>query len=177
MITRICKRHLVGLSFIICQLSFSVALLSSCSEANEYEDTNTNNPTWSENDSTKHPASLANTKYVRASGMKYNAMGQEIQGFVESVEFVSADSVKVTMKPGCTEGTWVDDSNTDKLPHYYYTYSATTGTVTIIKMVKDDKGKVSPSNIFLGTATSGKQELITIVHYGDTPVQTYLVKQ
>jgi hypothetical protein len=49
--------------------------------------------------------------------------------------------------------------------------------VTIIKMVKDDKGKVSPSNIFLGTATSGKQELITIVHFGDTPVQTYLVKQ
>jgi len=151
--------------------------LYSCSDANEYEDTNTNNPTWTENGSTTHPASLANTKYVRASGMKYNAMGEEIQGFVESVEFVSADSVVVKMSQGVTEGTWVDDSNTTKLPRYYYTYSATTGTVTIIKMVKDDKGKVSPSNLFLGTAISGKQELITIVHYGDTPVQTYLVKQ
>lgn len=151
--------------------------LSSCSDVNEYEDTNTDNPTWTENGSATHPESLTNTKYVRTSGMKYNAMGEEIQGFVESVEFVSSDSVEVKMSQGLTEGTWVDDSNTEKLPRYYYTYSASTGTVTIIKMVKDDKGKVSPSNIFLGTAISGKQDLITIVHFGDTPAQTYLVKQ
>ena len=34
MITRINKRHLIGLSFIICHLSFSVAL-SSCADYNE----------------------------------------------------------------------------------------------------------------------------------------------
>ena len=156
--------------------------LYSCTDANEYDDSNTNNPTWSDNDSTAHPASLDNTLWVRARGIKHNVYGEEILGFVDTVKFVSTDSVYVKMSeytPDSVkiEGTWVDDSNTKKLPHYYYTYSATTGTVTIIKMVKDDNGKVSPSNLFLGTAISGKQELITIVHFGDTPVQTYLVKQ
>lgn len=150
------------------------AAIASCSDANEFEDTNTDNPSWAD---AAHPESLAGTKYVRAAGMKYNAQGQEIQGFVESVEFVSADSVKVKMSQGATEGVWVDDSNTEKMPLYYYTYSTTTGTVSIIKMVKDDKGKVSPSNLFMGTVVSGKKELITLVHFGDTPVQTYLVKQ
>ena len=28
-----------------------------------------------------------------------------------------------------------------------------------------------------GIAVSGQQDIITLVHYGDTPVQTYLVKQ
>ena len=66
---------------------------------------------------------------------------------------------------------------TSNLPYYEYTYSNTTGRVEILKRVVDDKGKVSKSAIFTGVAVSGKREVLTVVHYGDTPVQSYLVKQ
>ena len=142
---------LTALSFIICLLSFGLTL-NSCGDANEFEDTNTDNLSWVDNynDSLKiaHPQSLAGTKWVRGTGIKANAYGQEVQGFVESIDFVSADSVAVKMSQGTTEGTWVDESNTEYLPYYEYTYSEGTGRVEILKRIVDDKGKVSKSAIF-----------------------------
>ena len=131
------------------------------------------------NDSLKisHPESVANTKWVRSNGLKKNVYGEEVQGFVESLDFVSADSVAVKMSQGATTGTWVDESNNERTPYYEYTYSNITGRVEIMKQTKDDKGKVSKTTIFTGVAVQGAQEVLTIVHYGDTPVQTYLVKQ
>lgn len=156
-------------------------LLTSCDDANEYEDARTDNPSWvdgyTDTLSISHPESLAGTTWLRGSGMKTNAYGEEIQGFVERLTFVSSDSVSVKMSQGVTEGTWVDESNTDFLPYYEYTYSNITGKVEILKRIVDDKGKVSKSPIFTGVAVSGKQLVLTIAHYGDTPVQTYLVKQ
>lgn len=148
--------------------------LCSCTDANEYEDAQTDNPSW---ENATHPESLASTTYVRASGIKVNVYGQEVQGFVESLNFVSADSVAVKMSQGTTEGTWTDESNTDRVPLYEYTYNAADGKIEINKRVVDDNGKVSKTVIFTGSAVSSDKELITIVHFGDTPAQTYLVKQ
>jgi hypothetical protein len=161
-----------------CLLAFALA---SCGDVNEYEDTDTNNPSWVNGytDSLKiaHPESVAGSRWVRASGMKTNAYGQEVQGFVESLTFVSEDSVHVVMSQGITEGVWVDESNTDKVPYYEYTYSNITGKIEIMKRAVDDKGKVSKTTILTGVAVNGTREVITIAHYGDTPVQTYLMKQ
>lgn len=155
--------------------------LASCSDANEYEDTNTANPSWvdgyTDSLNIPHPETIAGTRWVRASGIKTNAFGQEVQGFVESVNFVSADSAAVKMSQGVTEGTWVDESNTDRLPYYEYTYSNVTGKVEILKLTKNDKGAVTKSAIFTGIAVIGNREVLTLAHFGDTPVQTYLVKQ
>lgn len=155
--------------------------VASCSDANEYEDTDTANPTWVKGytDSLKiaHPETVAGTRWVRASGLKTNAFGQEVQGFVESVSFVSTDSASVKMSKGVTEGTWVDESNTNALPYYEYTYSNVTGKVEILKQTKNDKGAITKSAIFTGIVVSGDREVLTLAHFGDTPVQTYLVKQ
>ena len=155
--------------------------IASCGDANEYEDARTDNPSWVNgyNDTLKiaHPETLANTIWVRGTGIKKNAYGEDVQGFVESLNFVSADSVSVKMSQGVTEGTWTDESNTEKTPLYEYKYSNVTGTVEILKRVVNDKGAVTKSTIFTGVAVEGKQTMLTIVHYGDTPVQTYLVKQ
>lgn len=150
----------------------------SCGDVNEYADTNTDNPSFGSPEGTLHPETLEGAKYVRAHGIKFNAAeGKEVQGFVESVEFTSADSVKVFMSEGTTSGTWIDDSNDKFQPHYYYTYSSTTGRIDIKKRIVDDKGAVSLNTIFMGTAITGTEELITIVHFGDIPSQTYLKKQ
>ena len=153
---------------------FMGAAIASCTDANEFEDTNTDNPSWS---NASHPETLANTQYVRANGIKVSAFGDEIQGFVESLNFVSADSVAVKMSEGATQGTWTDESNTEKVPLYEYTYNTSDGKIQINKRVVDDKGKVSKTVIFTGSAISADKEIISIVHYGDTPAQTYLVKQ
>lgn len=169
------------LQLCLCVLCSLCALCVSCGEVNEYEDINTNNPSWVNGytDSLKiaHPESVAGTRWVRGSGLKTNAYGQDVQGFVESLTFASADSVAVVMSQGATEGTWVNESNTEKVPYYEYTYSNVTGKIEIMKRVVDDKGKVSKSTIFTGVAVSGTREVITVAHFGDTPVQTYLVKQ
>ena len=173
----ISKKHLIGFSFIICSLSFS-ATLTSCGDANEYEDSFADNPSWVEGSlKISHPETVANSKWVRTAGLKKNAYGQEVQGFVESLDFVSADSVAVKMSQGATQGVWVDESNTVNTPYYEYTYSSITGRVEILKMTKDDKGKVSKTTIFVGVSVSGKRDVLTVVHYGDTPVQSYLLKQ
>ena len=180
MVSKIFQQPLIGLLFIICSLLFSM-MFTSCGDANEYEDTYTDNPSWVNgyNDSLKiaHPETVANTKWVRGTGLKKNAYGEEVQGFVESLDFVSTDSVVVKMSQGATQGVWVNESNTEKTPYYEYTYSNITGRVEILKMTKDDKGKVSKTTIFTGVAVQGKREVLTIAHYGDTPVQSYLVRQ
>lgn len=171
------KTTVIGL----CLLAFGAISFTSCDDANEYDDANTDNPSWvtGYTDSLKitHPQSLAGTHWVRGTGLKKNAYGQEVQGFVESLNFVSADSVAVKMSEGTTSGTWVDESNTEFLPYYEYTYSETTGSFEILKRVVDDRGAVSKSAIFTGVAVSGSREVITVAHFGDTPVQSYLVKQ
>ncbi len=159
----------------------AVLAVTACSDANEYEDFDANNPSWVKNynDTLKiaHPESLANTSWVRGTGIKINAYGDEVQGFVESLNFVTEDSVAVKMSQGVTEGTWTDESNNEKTPLYEYTYSNVTGNISILKLTKDDKGKVSKTAIFTGVATSEGKEIITIAHFGDTPLQTYLVKK
>ena len=60
---------------------------------------------------------------------------------------------------------------------YEYTYSAQTGKFEILRVVKDDKGNKTNSKILIGVAVNGKEEGITVVHYGDTPCQTYLTKE
>lgn len=168
------------LSFLFATLVAGASFVA-CDSANEYEDTMTGNPSWVENytDSLKinHPESIANSTWTRGSGMKYNAYGEEIQGFVESMNFVSADSVTVKMSEGVTSGTWTDESNTAYLPYYEYTYSEITGKVEVMKMVKDEKGKVSKTVIFTGIVVNGTREVLTVAHYGDTPVQTYLIRK
>lgn len=144
-----------------------------CSDECDYLHTNTSNPSYTE----EHPEALTNTKWVRGNGMKYNAFGEEIQGFVESMDFFCADSVIVKMSEGCTAGTWVDDSNTESTPCYEYTYSASSGTVKVLKRVTNEKGAVSKTEIFTAVANIGKKNVMTVVHYGDTPVQSYLVKE
>ena len=149
-----------------------LSLATACSDANEYEDTNTSNPSFG----TEVPASLAGTKWVRGTGIKVNAYGQNVNGFVESLDFVSADSVAVVMSEGPTEGTWTDDSNTEKNPLYEYTYNEGTGAIQILKSTTSGKG-VSKTALFTGTANTGSRDVITIIHFGDTPSNTYLVKQ
>ena len=159
---------------VISYCLLAIGLASSCSDANEYENAITDNPSWAD---ASYPESLANTKYVRGTGIKTNAYGDEVQGFVESLDFVSSDSVTVKMSQGVTEGEWSDESNNERIPHYEYTYSDATGRLEIMKRNIDDNGKVSKKVIFIGTAITGQHNIITIVHYGDTPAQTYLVKQ
>ena len=158
-----------------------ISLTTACSDANEFEDVNTDNPSWvtNYNDSLAiaHPETLASTRWVRANGVKLNAYGEEVQGFVESLNFATADSVSVKMSQGASQGTYTDESNTEAQPYYEYTYSNTTGRVEILKLVRDDKGNISKSAVFVGVAVSGTKETITIAHFGDTPTQTYLVRQ
>lgn len=167
--------------FAVFAVVAGISLATSCSDANEYEDSNTDNPSWipNYNDSTAvpHPESLANTMWMRGTGYKTNAFGEDVQGFVESLNFISADSVQVKMSQGSSNGTWTDESNTDALPYYEYSYSNTTGRLDILKLVRDDKGNISKSAVFVGIAVSSTKEIITLAHFGDTPVQTYLVKQ
>ena len=168
-------------------LLFGTAVVS-CNDANEYEDTMASNPSWVENynDSLQiaHPESLSGTQWQRGSGLKTNVYGDEVQGFVESLDFYCADSVIVKMSAPAIPATmdksvitWVDDSNTASTPSYEYTYSNVTGKVDILKVTKDEKGKVSKSTVFTAIVTSGTKEVLTICHYGDTPVQTYLVRK
>jgi hypothetical protein len=146
-----------------------------CNDANEFEDVRTDNPAWG----TTHPDSLAQQVWVRGEGIKFNAYGEEVQGFVERMEFVTKDSVVVTMSEGKTAGIMgADDSNTRENP-YEYEYTNETGDLKVLKLVKDDKGNISKVAIFVGVAVSGTKhgDMLTVVHYGDTPAQTYLVRK
>ena len=142
--------------------------LTACSDANEYADTDVNNPSFGET----YPDSLDGTTWVRGKGIKVNAMGEEVQGYVDTLKFVSADSVYVKM----AEGASTDDSNTAKLPLYEYAYSNKDGVLEIKKRVVDEKKNVSKQSIFIGRAITGSPDVIVVCHYGDTPVQTYMVK-
>lgn len=175
------KKSILAVAAIVMGFSFVA-----CEDANEFEDANTQNPAWAGeyNDTLKiaHPETVANTYWVRGSGLKFNTNGEEIQGYVESLDFVDDTYVVVKMSEGIipasikNTATWLDDSNTETLPQYEYTYSPVTGKIEILKEVKDDKGKVSKVVLFTAVAVSENREVITIAHFGDTPVQTYLVK-
>lgn len=185
---------LISKSIFLSGILLAGLAVTSCENETDYDDTNTNNPSFVQNynDSTvvSHPESLAGTTYQRTAGIKTNAYGQDVEGYVESLTF-DADSVVVKMSEPSTiaalgDGTdaymWTDDSNTSSLPYYEYTYSATTGRIEIIKNVKSSSGAVSKSTIFMGVAVSGTinnraADIITISHFGDIPVQTYLVRQ
>jgi hypothetical protein len=167
---------------------------ASCDNDVAYEDADTNNPSFVPNytDSTvvAHPDSLVNTSWQRGTGIKRNVFGQEVEGYVESLNF-ERDSVVVKMSEpstiealgdGANAYTWTDDSNNEKTPKYEYTYSSVTGRVEIFKKVENDKGAVSKSAIFTGIAVSGTlnrvaTDVITLSHFGDVPSQTYLVRQ
>lgn len=162
--------------------------LGSCSDACDYLDTETDNPSWvpNYNDSTKvpHPAALTGTTWVRQSGLKTNAFGEDVQGFVESIQFVKEDSCVVKMSEpqfpahfNSSNITWVDESNTEATPLYFYAYSDVTGAFTVKKTVIDDKNKVSLVDILSGVAVSGSRNVITVAHFGDTPTQSYLVQK
>lgn len=160
--------------------------IASCGDANDFEDAYTNNPSWvsgyTDDASVSHPESLSGTLWTRGTGLKLNAYGQDVQGFVESIEFVNETECVVKMskmESSASSETWVyvDESNNEETPTYEYTYSDASGAISIIRNVENDKGAISKVTIFSGVAVSGTQEVITIVHYGDTPVQTYLVKQ
>jgi hypothetical protein len=170
-------------SVFACMVVLSAIGFTACEEANEYEDAYTDNPSWVEDytDSLEiaHPDSLTNTTWVRGSGIKFNAYGEEIQGYVESLEFVTKDSVVVKMSEGVTEGTMgADDSNTRENP-YEYTYTNVTGALTILKVSINDKGAHTKTAIFTGVAVSNTKwgDMLTVAHFGDTPVQTYLVRK
>ena len=172
-------------------LAFAAVLMGtclvSCGDANEYEDADTRNPSFAGeyNDSMTiaHPESGAETYWVRGAGLKVNAYGEDIQGYVESLDFLDDTYVVVKMSQADnmpesikSTATWTDESNTDALPKYEYVYSQTTGKIEILKEVKDDKGKVSKMTIFTAVAISQGSEIVTVTHFGDTPSQTYLVK-
>ncbi len=171
------KKSIIGAMALLLGIGFTA-----CSDANEYGDTNTQNPSWvkkyTDSLAISHPETLANTCWVRGSGLKYNAYGKEVQGYVDTLNFVTVDSVYVKMSQGVTEGTMgADDSNVKNGPLYEYTYAQPSGKFQILKRTVDDKGKVSKTAIFTGVAVSGELDVITVVHFGDTPIQTYLVKQ
>lgn len=154
-----------------------------CEDANEFEDVRTDNPSWVKDytDSLDivHPDSLAQQLWVRGEGIKFNALGEEVQGYVESMEFITKDSVVVKMSEGKTAGTMgVDDSNTRENP-YEYEYVSETGVLNVMKLVKDEKGNISKVAVFVGVAVSGTKhgDMLTVVHYGDTPAQSYLIRK
>lgn len=168
-------------SIIAAMALFAGISITSCTDAGDYNDSNTDNPSWVDKYTDSlviaHPETLAGTTWTRGTGLKKNAYGEEIQGFIESLNFVKEDSVAVKMSEGATAGTWKDESNTEKTPYYEYKYSNVTGTVEIMKESKNEKGAVTKTTIFTGVAVNGKQQVMTVVHYGDIPVQTYLVQQ
>lgn len=176
------------------------ACFTACSDANEYEDANTSNPSWVQdyNDSLKiqHPESIAGTKWVRNTSLKTNAYGQEICGYVESVDFFNADSVAIIMSDTLANGkkincdangkaifstaTWKNESNTKANPGYIYTYNPTSGAIDIVKTSTDSKGKVTKTTVFSAvvvTGTNGKPTVLTVSHTTDTPIQSYLTQQ
>lgn len=162
--------------------------LGSCSDACDYLDAETDNPSWvndyKEGSAVAHPETLAGTVWSRQSGLKTNAYGEDVQGFVESINFVSEDSCSVKMSEpqfpahfNASFITWVDESNDEATPLYAYAYSDVTGAFTVKKTEIDDKGKVSLKEIFSGVAVADSRNVITVAHFGDTPTQSYLEKK
>lgn len=183
---------LIKISSVLAGLFLGGLALASCSDANEYKDYNSDNPSfvpnYTDSTSVEHPDSLAGYTYERAAGIKTNAFGKDIEGYVEKIVFesdsaivtMSVDSATINQIPNTY--TWYDDSNTDETPKYEYTYSATTGNIEILKKVTDDKGNVSKSTAFTGVALTGTYknepiEVLVVSHYGDVPSQTYLIRQ
>lgn len=166
------------------------AVFTACSDANEYGDSNTTNPTWG----SEHPASISGSVWNRTAGLKTNAYGQDVMGYVASVDFYREDSCIVAMSDKDANGNkintdaqgkdlfstavWVDDSNSESLPRYSYEYNETSGALSIFKVTYDSKNKATKTVVFTGVvAESNGKAVMTISHTSDTPSQTYLVKK
>lgn len=149
--------------------------MTACSDANEYGDANTTNPSMGDS----HPESIENSTWVRAQGAKFNAYGEEIQGYVDTLKFISDTEVIVSMSEGKIPESMkptkqmVDDSNNESNPTYEYTYNNINGEIDIQKVTVNSKGAVSKTTLFLGVA-AGKY--VVVSHFGDTPSQSYLVQ-
>jgi len=166
------------------------ATFTACSDANEYGDANTSNPSWGIN----HPASISGSVWNRTAGLKKNAYGQDVMGYVASVDFYMADSCIVAMSDKDANGktintdangnaifptsVWVDDSNNESLPRYNYEYNETSGALSIFKVTYDSKNKATKTVVFTGVVSeSNGKTVMTIFHASDTPSQTYLTKK
>lgn len=157
-----------------------------CTDANEYEDVNTSNKSFVNGytDSLKidHPETLANTSWVRGNGIKVNAYGEEVQGYVESIEFDEEGTVVVKMSKGSipssmsATATWKDDSNTESTPKYDYSYNSETGAIEI-SITEIINKKPTKNVLFTAIVTNVTNPVMTVSHYTDTPSQTYLVKK
>lgn len=167
-------KSILAVAAFLCSVGFVA-----CDDANEFEDARTDNPSWVGGNYTDsldiaHPDSLAQQSWVRGSGIKFNALGEEVQGYVESMVFTK-DSVVVKMSKGVTNGTMgADDSG-----RYEYEYVPESGNLKVLKEVKDEKGNTSKQELFTGVAVSGTKfgDVLTVLHYGDIPAQSYLVRE
>lgn len=191
---KVLKKYFIAVAAIVMGTCFTA-----CSDANEFEDANTANPSWVDGytDSLKiqHPESIEGTVWERTAGLKYNAYGQNVMGYVESLAFYNADSVVVKMSDVDANGnkinvdadgkaifetaTWKDESNTKKNPAYLYEYNPASGAISIISATTDSKGKVTKTTIFSAvvvTRGEGQPAVLTISHTTDTPVQTYMTQ-
>ena len=69
--------------FLCLASALALTFATACSDACEYLDTDTDNPSfvkgYEEGSEVGHPESLASTKWVRGNGLKYNAYGEEIK--------------------------------------------------------------------------------------------------
>ncbi len=156
-----------------------------CNDANEYEDTNTDpySAVTGYNDSLtiEHPSTLSGTTWLRASGLNVNAYGEDVQGYIESVQFIDETYCVVVMSEPdnpssiSNSATWLDESNTDDDPNYEYNYSSANGSVDIYSYVEDSKGNISRTNIMSGSVVIGNQTVLSIAHFGDTPQTSYLL--
>ncbi len=155
-----------------------------CNDANEYEDTNTDpySAVTNYNDSLTiaHPETLSGTTWQRTNGINVNVYGENVQGYIESVQFIDDTYCVVTMSEPedipssiSNSATWLDETTTEDAP-YEYAYSNVTGSVDIYSYVEDSKGNKSRTNIISGVAVNGNQTILSLSHFGDVPQTSYL---
>lgn len=163
-------------SILVFAAIFMGVCFAACTDANEYEDTDTSNPTMGDS----HPETIESSTWVRAQGVKFNAYGEEIQGYVDTLKFISDTEVIVSMSEGKIPESMkptkqmVDDSNDESNPTYEYTYNNNNGEINIQKVTVNSKGAVSKTTLFLGVASGN---YVVVSHFGDTPSQSYLVRK
>lgn len=162
---------------IIAIAAVALAVCSTaCTDACDYLDNNTNNPSFG----TDHPEAVAGSVWNRAD-LKKNADGQSIMGYIEKLDFFKEDSVDVIMSDTLSNGskinvgsdgkslfstaTWKNES-----AKYKYEYNSDSGTLTIFEV--DKKG--SRTVKFNAVVTTGA---IVVSHTTDVPSQTYLTKE
>lgn len=162
---------------IIAIAAVALAVCSTaCTDACDYLDNDTNNPSFGKN----HPESITGSVWNRAA-LKKNADGQTVMGYVEKLDFFKEDSVNVVMSDTLANGskinvgadgkslfstaTWKNES-----AGYKYEYNHDSGALDIFEV--DKKG--SRTTKFSAVVTA---DVIVISHTTDVPSQTYLKKE